>query len=112
VTSHQLNFLIICIIMVAVVSDLIIFVANPPWQEIWNFFYLPAWVVVLTLEALVSFAAGDWLAGVLQAAFAAIGAWIWWHNHKNRKRRKKMAERVAERIVDLGGVLGVQPVED
>ena len=111
-SPHLVSALILCFLVIGGVVDLVLHLARVPWLETWDFYYTPVWAILLLLIALAAFIDRLWLQGGLVSACAAIGVWYWWNNMKNRKRRRKIAARVQGRVVDLGGALGVRPVED
>jgi hypothetical protein len=38
---------------------------------------------------------------------AAISGWMWWRDHNNRKKRKRLADKAAGVVADVGGRLRV-----
>jgi tryptophan-rich sensory protein len=81
---------------------------RPPWLDEWNFLYGPVYCAVNILMAGYQLGLGR-IGGVILYAGMGLAVFIiWWMNPKNRNRRKKWAKKAKEKVVDLGGRLGVK----
>jgi hypothetical protein len=80
---------------------------RPPWKETWTWYFGPLCCLSACSVALWGFVNHNWVVGVEYSMFAAIGAYSWWHDH--HQRRKRIAERVAGRVTVTDGGLKVVP---
>jgi hypothetical protein len=74
-----------------------------------TFFLLadPILVILDFIMALGYLVIGQYLASAWFAFWAITIGWRWWKDKNNRKRRKKLLERGAGFVVDIGGRLKV-----
>jgi hypothetical protein len=75
----------------------------------WKLVFGPAYTITAFLCAAMSLAMHDYLNTALFSLWALLGAWTWWHDEDQRRRRKKLREKLAAKVVDLGGKLKVVP---
>ena len=95
-----------------VLIDAVITYVEPDWIETWDFYFGLAYISITVLSASY-FIATDDIDGAVIFLIIAIAYGILWWNHTN-KRRKKMADRAAGMVVDMGGRLKVvhEPVTE
>lgn len=72
------------------------------WRTGWAFGF---GLLVAALELNVE---GDLGRGAVFSVLGALSLWQWWNQH--RKRRRRIADRIAARVRDLGHRLVVEPV--
>jgi hypothetical protein len=81
---------------------------RPAWVQQWNFLYGPIYCTINLSMAGYQLSQGHRTGCVVYSAFALGVLLIWWNDPKNRNRRKKWLKKAKEKVVDLGGRLGVQ----
>lgn len=80
---------------------------HPQFSELFDAIYTPWLVVFQFLCAVQAFIDHDYGFAVFMSVCCAVIAYWWWNNENNRRRRKKLLDRVAGRIVDMGGKLKI-----
>jgi type II secretory pathway component PulF len=80
---------------------------RPDLWEVWDFCFGPVYAISSFLLAVSAVIVQNWTGAVVFSVCTVFGGWSWWHNDRHRRKRKKLLEKGAGRVVDLGGRLGV-----
>lgn len=108
---HELVWLLIGIEVIDVVISFVVYRRTLSWQDTWNFFY-PLTTGLLCFFIAVGCLIFDRyaLAG-LYTISTVYRLYRWWHDDYNKRKRKKLLDRMAGVVREVGGKLKVvQPV--
>lgn len=96
--------------MLLIVGDVIVLFLcrRANLYEIWTFCYGPAFCVCTFLQTVNAVIEEAWFNVGLFSFYTVVMGWIWWHNDRNNKRRKRLRDKAAARIVNVGGRLKIQ----
>lgn len=70
----------------------------------WEFVYGPIYTITAFFVAVGLLIQGN-MACAIYIVFAIYGGWNWWHNDRHRRRRKRLRDKAAGRVRDVGGKL-------
>lgn len=99
-------------LLVLLIADAILTRLEPEWIETWDFWYGIGYVITSILVAAWFLAHREWEHAGVWTFFAACGFVSWWN--RTKRRRKKLADKAAGLVVDVGGRLKVvrEPISD
>lgn len=92
---------------VLVVVDFVIYIVGPSWREDWSFVFDPTYTLTSFLMAVAQRIDHHTWLSLLYLFYSGLALWLWWHNDKNKRKRRKMLDRAASRVKDMGGRLKV-----
>ena len=96
-----ITYFLVCI------ADVLVNRYEPAWHETWDFYYGISFVLFAVMVVAWHLAHRDWQIAGAWLFWTIVGFWMWWSNTRNRKRRKRMADRASGIVVDVGGRLKV-----
>lgn len=86
---------------------IICLVLRPSWQDIWTDIWIPVYCVTTFCFAVNAVVDHDWIGAGINSFFCVFVGWTWWNDRDSRRRRKKLLDRAAGRVKDMGGRLTV-----
>lgn len=88
---------------------LVTLMVDPTWlpeaRRLWKFYVWPPMTLLVGICSAFEFGLGHSLLGSMWAWFTMMHIYQWWHDEDNQRRRRKLRERLAERVKDIGGRL-------
>lgn len=99
--------------LVLIIMDVYItYIRRPSWREAWEFVFGICWAIFTFLIAVGAYIAGEKILCALYSFYCVFFTYKWWHDDQNKRKRKKLLDRAAGRVKDIGGRLKVvQPNE-
>lgn len=95
------------------IFDMVLIVAvwrrdkDPSWIEEWPYYYRLICGVLCFFIAVGTLIEGQHIISGMYTAATVIHFYRWWHDDRNKRKRKKLLDRMAGVVRDIGGKLKV-----
>lgn len=90
-----------------VLVDIIVMYLSPAWYEDYNFAYAVVYSITTFFLAVGCYIADRKIGAAAYVLFSVMTAYRWWHNDRNKRKRRKQLERASGFVKDIGGRLKV-----
>lgn len=75
--------------------------------DAWEYWSQLAYTLACAYITCRSVAEGKYVRAGVYVVLTAVAGYFWWNNDRNKRWRKKLRDRLAERVTDVGGRLKV-----
>lgn len=95
-----------------IAAEWVVFIMWFDWWRTYRRLTRPLYAVLTFFLAIQEVLQENWANAVLFSIYSVGAAYSWWNDDDNKRNRRKLRDRLARKVVNLGGRLGVvQPSE-
>lgn len=102
-----LHYVLVFTYLVHGIVEFVVLMRRPDLRKSVRYYGEPFEALLCMAIAITSMILDHHVVAGLYTFVATMTAYLWWHDEDNKRRRKKLRERLARRVKEMGGRLKV-----